>query len=227
MKKEVRALNLSFFALVGDYYENRELMTGKQRDYITARLFDLYKEEYMRLCRRCEIESKREDYAIKLMRAKRIPRPWKWYTFWRKANKAAKLFNQEIAKETERQFKELEAKINAEPAQAESTEQRGAKVEVPELGDGNAPIGADRVGTSSQKRGQASAATDGGQELKPTNVADKSGEEAAPKETEKPKKSEGKVGGQESKPTNVADKSGEETAPKETEKRKKRTEKGK
>lgn len=105
----IDALNKRFYALYGELFGNKEILTGEQRDLMAAKLLKLYKREYDVLEMRTEIERAREEYMLRLRNEAYIPRSWRFLgIFRRKYNRAAALAGAQIAKEVERYFEESE-----------------------------------------------------------------------------------------------------------------------
>ena len=61
--KQLKQLNECIYELYGRLYENEELLTKKQTDYIADKLFEAYKQEYGVLALNAEPETAGEAFA--------------------------------------------------------------------------------------------------------------------------------------------------------------------
>ena len=117
MESKLHELNEKFYALYGRLYENAELLTREQSEYMAKVLLQQYKDEYEILAARESIERERELYALRLKAAQMIPRTWRFLFFFkRKYNYAAQLIGREVDEEVERFFEEQAARIERERA---------------------------------------------------------------------------------------------------------------
>ena len=126
MLDELKKLNERIYELYGRLYENEELLTKKQTDYIADKLFEAYKQEYGVLALNAEPETASEAFAAKERRRLLVPYVPKWLAriFLRKrTNAAAKLILREVREAAERAFAERTAKLDAALAEEEEAEQ--------------------------------------------------------------------------------------------------------
>lgn len=126
MLDELKKLNERIYELYGRLYENEELLTKKQTDYIADKLFEAYKQEYGVLALNAEPETAGEAFAAKERRRLLVPYVPKWLAriFLRKrTNAAAKLILREVREAAERAFAERTAKLDAALAEEEEAEQ--------------------------------------------------------------------------------------------------------
>lgn len=108
MFKSVDELNKEFYALYGDFVENKDSMPADQRDVMSKILLKRYKRAYKLLEMKEEIELAREEYELNLRMDQFIPRTWRFLFFRRRYNRAAELSGAIIAEEVERYFREKE-----------------------------------------------------------------------------------------------------------------------
>lgn len=106
MFKSVDELNKEFYALYGDFVENKDSMPAEQRDVMSKTLLKRYKSAYKLLEMREELELAREEYELNLRMDQFIPRTWRFLFFRRRYNRAAELSGAIIAEEVERYFRE-------------------------------------------------------------------------------------------------------------------------
>lgn len=126
MLDELKKLNERIYELYGRLYENEELLTKKQTDYIADKLFEAYKQEYGVLALNAEPDTAGEAFAAKERRRLLVPYVPKWLAriFLRKrTNAAAKLILREVRDAAERAFAERTAKLDAAQAEEEEAEQ--------------------------------------------------------------------------------------------------------
>lgn len=108
MFKSMDELNKEFYALYGDFVENKDSMPADQRDVISKTLLKRYKRAYKLLEMKEELELAREEYELNLRMDQFIPRTWRFLFFRRRYNRAAELSGAIIAEEVERYFREQE-----------------------------------------------------------------------------------------------------------------------
>ena len=108
MFKSVDELNKEFYALYGDFVENKDSMPAEQRDVMSKTLLKRYKRAYKLLEMREELELAREEYELNLRMDQFIPRTWRFLFFRRRYNRAAELSGAIIAEEVERYFRDKE-----------------------------------------------------------------------------------------------------------------------
>ena len=106
MFKSVDELNKEFYALYGDFVENKDSMPAEQRDVMSKTLLKRYKRAYKLLEMKEELELAREEYELNLRMDQFIPRTWRFLFFRRHYNRAAELSGAIIAEEVERYFRE-------------------------------------------------------------------------------------------------------------------------
>ncbi len=112
MKKELHDLNERFYALYGRLYENSELLTREQSEYMAKKLLEQYKDEYELLELKESVERSRLMYALRLKRGYLSPRTWRFLLiFKRKYNFAAELLNREVNEEVQNLYAAQEAAI--------------------------------------------------------------------------------------------------------------------
>ena len=112
MKKELHDLNERFYALYGRLYENSELLTREQSDYMAKKLLEQYKDEYELLELKESVERSRLMYALRLKRGYLSPRTWRFLLIIkRKYNFAAELLNREVNEEVQNLYAAQEAAI--------------------------------------------------------------------------------------------------------------------
>lgn len=104
MIDELKDLNRSFYELFGELHENAALMTERQADFMAAKLFDVYRDEFRRLYLRCEIANKRTEFETMQRRSALIPKSWR-FLFLHRENNAAKVIMEQIERETGRFLK--------------------------------------------------------------------------------------------------------------------------
>ena len=131
MIKELGELNEKFYELYGRLYENGELLTVKQSEYMAEKLLAQYKAEYERLQLKADIGEMKELYETKQRRGELIPRRWRWFLFWRRTNKAANTIDREIQAEITRYFNEREKAL----ARLEEALERETAAEANEIPD--------------------------------------------------------------------------------------------
>ena len=105
IQDKVGALNTSFFQLLYDLKENKDFYK-----FMLERLFELYKQEYKRICVKYEVSVKREIFEDEARSHYLTPRR-SW--FFGLKNKSAKLIDEAIDYEVERFFEESEALLEA------------------------------------------------------------------------------------------------------------------
>lgn len=130
MLDELKKLNERIYELYGRLYENEELLTKKQTDYIADKLFEAYKQEYGVLALNAEPDTAGEAFAARERRRLLVPYVPKWLAriFLRKrTNAAAKLILREVREAAERAFAERTAKLDAATAEEEEAEQDAAE----------------------------------------------------------------------------------------------------
>lgn len=152
---ELGELNISFYTLFCKYDRYKDKLSEPMAKYMADKLFSTYKEEYERIFSEYYIEREREKFEIKEKRIERIPKRWRaWWSLFiiRRSNKAAKLIDKHVEKETEEYFKECEAKLTAEREQIVPVKSESPTPQNPENGNKVKRIGAHRPDTSSQKR---------------------------------------------------------------------------
>ena len=111
IQDKVGALNTSFFQLLYDLKENKEATgTSDFYKFMLERLFELYKQEYKRICVKYEVSVKREIFEDEARSHYLTPRR-SW--FFGLKNKSAKLIDEAIDYEVERFFEESEALLEA------------------------------------------------------------------------------------------------------------------
>ena len=108
MFKSVDELNKEYYALYGDFFENKDFMPAEQRDVMSKTLLKRYKRAYKLLEMKEELELAREEYELNLRMDQFIPRTWRFLFFRRHYNRAAELSGAIIAEEVERYFREKE-----------------------------------------------------------------------------------------------------------------------
>ena len=112
MKQELHDLNERFYALYGRLYENSELLTREQSEYMAKKLLEQYKDEYELLELKESVERSRLMYALRLKRGYLSPRTWRFLLiFKRKYNFAAELLNREVNEEVQNLYAAQEAAI--------------------------------------------------------------------------------------------------------------------
>lgn len=112
MKQELHDLNERFYALYGRLYENSELLTREQSEYMAKKLLEQYKDEYELLELKESVERARLMYALRLKRGYLSPRTWRFLLiFKRKYNFAAELLNREVNEEVQNLYAAQEAAI--------------------------------------------------------------------------------------------------------------------
>lgn len=99
MLKELEILNDNFFRLYGAVYENTELLTKKQSDFMTDRLFEQYKNEYLKLALEKETSDKRDMFILRFRHGGYAPFKFLW---WK--NTAYKLLKTQLLKELDEYF---------------------------------------------------------------------------------------------------------------------------
>lgn len=135
MLKELKKLNECIYELYGRLYENEELLTKKQTDYMADKLFEAYKQEYGVLALNAEPETAGEVFAAKERRRLLVPYvPGRFARIFlrRRTNAVAKLILREVREAAERAFAERTAKLGAAKKAAEQAEEQPAEQAAPE-----------------------------------------------------------------------------------------------
>ena len=106
MLEDLEALNERIYELYGRLYENGELLTKKQSDYIADRLFEQYKKEYEILKLNTEPDRATAQYRAEERGELLTPRSPCWFKrlFGQRKNKAAELIEREEQKTAEERF---------------------------------------------------------------------------------------------------------------------------
>ena len=116
MLDDLKQLNERIYELYGRLYENEELLTKKQTDYMADKLFEAYKQEYGVLALNAEPETAGEAFAAKERRRLLVPYvPGRFARIFlrRRTNAVAKLILREVREAAERAFAERTAKLDA------------------------------------------------------------------------------------------------------------------
>ena len=135
MINELKQLNECIYELYGRLYENEELLTKKQTDYMADKLFEVYKQEYGVLALNAEPETAGEAFAAKERRRLLVPYvPGRFARIFlrRRTNAVAKLILREVREAAERAFAERTAKLDAAKKAAEQAEEQPAEQAAPE-----------------------------------------------------------------------------------------------
>lgn len=133
--KQLKQLNECIYELYGRLYENEELLTKKQTDYMADKLFEAYKQEYGVLALNAEPETAGEAFAAKERRRLLVPYvPGRFARIFlrRRTNAVAKLILREVREAAERAFAERTAKLDAAKKAAEQAEEQPAEQTAPE-----------------------------------------------------------------------------------------------
>lgn len=133
--KQLKQLNECIYELYGRLYENEELLTKKQTDYMADKLFEVYKQEYGVLALNAEPETAGEVFAAKERRRLLVPYvPGRFARIFlrRRTNAVAKLILREVREAAERAFAERTAKLDAAKKAAEQAEEQPAEQAAPE-----------------------------------------------------------------------------------------------
>ena len=93
------SLNEQFFALYGSVRENTENLTKKQYDFMTDKLFEQYKSEYVKLALQKETEDSKQLFILKFRNSGYVPRKFLWFK-----NSAYKLMKAQMIKELDNYF---------------------------------------------------------------------------------------------------------------------------
>ena len=106
MLEDLEALNERIYELYGRLYENGELLTKKQSDYIADGLFEQYKKEYEILKLNTDPDRVAAKYRAKERGELLTPRSPCWFKrlFGQRKNKAAELIEREEQKTAEEGF---------------------------------------------------------------------------------------------------------------------------
>lgn len=135
MLDDLKQLNERIYELYGRLYENEELLTKKQTDYMADKLFEAYKQEYGVLALNAEPETAGEAFAAKERRRLLVPYvPGRFARIFlrRRTNAVAKLILREVREAAERAFAERTAKLDAAKKAAEQAEEQPAEQAAPE-----------------------------------------------------------------------------------------------
>ena len=135
MINELKQLNECIYELYGRLYENEELLTKKQTDYMADKLFEVYKQEYGVLALNAEPETAGEVFAAKERRRLLVPYvPGRFARIFlrRRTNAVAKLILREVREAAERAFAERTAKLDAAKKAAEQAAEQPAEQAAPE-----------------------------------------------------------------------------------------------
>lgn len=136
MLDDLEALNERIYELYGRLYENAELLTKKQSDYIADRLFEQYKKEYDILRLNAEPDRAAAQYRAEERSARLMPYSPCWFMrlFGKKKNEAAKLIEREVEKAVGQEFATRECALETldteEDARQETdTEETSTEIE--------------------------------------------------------------------------------------------------
>ena len=135
MLDDLKQLNERIYELYGRLYENEELLTKKQTDYMADKLFEAYKQEYGVLALNAEPEMAGEAFAARERRRLLVPYvPGRFARIFlrRRTNAVAKLILREVREAAERAFAERTAKLDAAKKAAEQAEEQPAEQTAPE-----------------------------------------------------------------------------------------------
>ncbi len=132
MLEDLEALNERIYELYGRLYENGELLTKKQSDYIADRLFEQYKKEYEILKLNTEPDRAIAQYRAEERGELLTPRSPCWFKrlFGQRKNKAAELIEREEQKIAEEGFAARESVLDSQ-ADKPSEEQAAGGAENP------------------------------------------------------------------------------------------------
>lgn len=122
MTDGLKELNERFYSLYGRLYENQELLTKKQSDYMAERLFEQYKQEYAQLLVETEPERAKAAFLARERCKVFVPYVPGWLARWllgRRMNRAAELLLREVHERADRAFDERAAELDDEAAEAE------------------------------------------------------------------------------------------------------------
>ena len=116
MLEDLEALNERIYELYGRLYENGELLTKKQSDYIADRLFEQYKKEYEILKLNNEPDRATAQYRAEERGELLTPRSPCWFKrlFGQRKNKAAELIEREEQKTAEEGFAARESVLDSQ-----------------------------------------------------------------------------------------------------------------
>ena len=146
MLEDLEALNERIYELYGRLYENGELLTKKQSDYIADGLFEQYKKEYEILKLNTDPDRAAAKYRAKERGELLTPRSPCWFKrlFGQRKNKAAELIEREEQKIAEEGFAARESVLDSQ-ADKPSEEQAAEGAENPsESAAGPTEQGADK-----------------------------------------------------------------------------------
>ena len=134
MLEDLEALNERIYELYGRLYENGELLTKKQSDYIADRLFEQYKKEYEILKLNTEPDRATAQYRAEERGELLTPRSPCWFKrlFGQRKNKAAELIEREEQKTAEEGFAARESLLDSqadEPNEEQAAEGAGTPSE--------------------------------------------------------------------------------------------------
>ncbi len=110
MLDEIRALNVEFIKAYSELYENRKFLGTAQVEYMQAKLYETYSEEFSRLFLRHLIAHREEKFKLEEECATRIPHTWR-FLWWHKENEAAKLIAEEVRQKSDKYFDEYTEKL--------------------------------------------------------------------------------------------------------------------
>ena len=132
MLEDLEALNERIYELYGRLYENGELLTKKQSDYIADGLFEQYKKEYEILKLNTDPDRAAAKYRAKERGELLTPRSPCWFKrlFGQRKNKAAELIEREEQKIAEEGFAARESVLDSQ-ADKPSEEQAAEGAENP------------------------------------------------------------------------------------------------
>ena len=134
MLEDLEALNERIYELYGRLYENGELLTKKQSDYIADGLFEQYKKEYEILKLNTDPDRVAAKYRAKERGELLTPRSPCWFKrlFGQRKNKAAELIEREEQKTAEEGFAARESLLDSqadEPNEEQAAEGAGTPSE--------------------------------------------------------------------------------------------------
>ena len=135
MLDELKQLNERMYELYGRLYENEELLTKKQSDYMADKLFEAYKQAFGVLVLNAEPETAGAEFTAKERRKRLVPYvPGRFARIFlrRRTNAVAKLILREVREAAERAFAERTAKLDAAKKAAEQAEEQPAEQAAPE-----------------------------------------------------------------------------------------------
>lgn len=96
---EIQILNSNFYLLYGQLYSNKKFLTKKQYDFMTDKLFEQYKSEYVKLAIEKETEDNKQLFILKFRNSGYVPRKFLWFK-----NSAYKLMKAQMIKELDNYF---------------------------------------------------------------------------------------------------------------------------